>query len=125
MTGRILLIAMMLGIAACASSGSDAPAPETMSSSAGADAMATDGSDSGPGGSIDDIDAPNAEQTASVSDYDPNEVICRREKETGSRFVRKVCRTRAEMEQMEAEAQEATRMMRTGAGGDCALNRNC
>lgn len=39
----------------------------------------------------------------------PEDVICRTERVTGSRFIRRVCHTRAEWKQMELAAAEAMR----------------
>ena len=50
---------------------------------------------------------------------DPNEMICRRERATGSHFSRRVCRTRAQREADAEAAQEAMRR-RLGSGMDPA-----
>ena len=57
-----------------------------------------------------------ADAEAADSEGDPNEVICRRERATGSHFSRRVCRTRAQIAAEQAEAQELMRG-RTGSAG--------
>ena len=66
-------------------------------------------------------------QTASASpENDPDELICRRERETGSKFTTKICRTRAEIEAMEVQAQESLRgMSKIRTGSECALTGDC
>jgi len=127
MIGRILVAAISIFIAACASSGPEAPAPAVTASSASVAAVAADNSSAPPAGDIQDLDAPDMPQTASASpENDPDELICRRERETGSKFTTKICRTRAEIEAMEAQAQESIRdMTKIRTGSECALNGNC
>lgn len=80
-----------------------------------------------PAGDRQDQGAPDTQQTASSEpENDPNELICRRERETGSKFTRKVCRTRAEIEARTAQDQKIiqdSRKIRTGP--HCAINKDC
>jgi len=59
---------------------------------------------------IEQIDAPNV-QTATISKYTPTEdpYICRKEARLGTRIVRLVCRSRAEMA---AETEAAEKLLR-------------
>ena len=71
-----------------------------------------------------DLDVPDVPQTASVSlASDPDEMICRRERETGSKFTTKICRTRAEIDARAAQDQETLRGIRTGS--ECVLTGDC
>lgn len=73
------------------------------------------------------MDAPDTPLAASAQpEYDPDEMICRRERETGSKFTTKICRTRAEIE---ARREQDQKIMREGrkiqTGGQCALTGEC
>jgi len=51
--------------------------------------------------------------TASVEpESNANEMVCRRERATGSKFSRKVCRSRAEIEARASKDQDKIREMR-------------
>ncbi len=120
---RILVTAISIFIAACATSGSEVPAPAVTASSATVDTVASDNPSVPPAGDPQDLDTADTPQTASVSpENDPDEKICSRESETGSKFTTKICRTRAEIE-ARAEADQAlmrtVRKMKTGS--ECAL----
>ena len=127
MIGRILVVATSILIGACASSGPEAPAPAETAASASVAAVVPDNPSAPPAGDLQDLDAPDMPQTASASpEYDPDELICRREAETGSKFTTKICRTRAEIEAMEVQAQESMRdMTKIRTGSECALTGDC
>jgi hypothetical protein len=65
--------------------------------------------------------------TAAVMEADDSDtIVCRRERQTGSKMTVRVCRTRAEIEARAERDQEILRNSRaTQSGGDCALNQNC
>ena len=127
MIGRILVAAISVFIGVCAASDPETPVPAETASSASVDAVPADNSSAPPAGDLQDLDAPDMPQTASASpEYDPDELICHREAETGSKFTRKICRTRAEIEMMEAQAQESMRdMTKIRTGSECALTGDC
>ena len=102
----ISLAAIALCIGACASSGPEAPA-DTASEAKGS--------------------APVVEVSAGVVEAkDPNEIICRKERQTGSRFATRVCRTRAEIEARAAKDQKALGDSRaTQSGSQCVLEGTC
>ena len=127
MIGRIPVVAISILIGACASSGPEAPAPAVTASSASVDAVAPDNPSAPPAGDLQDPDAPDMPQTASASpENDPDELICRRERETGSKFTTRICRTRAEIEAREAQDQEILRGMgKIRTGSECALTGDC
>ena len=127
MIGRILVAAISIFIGACASSGPEAPVPAVTASSASVDAVASDNPSAPPAGDLQDLDAPDMPQTASASpENDPDELICSRERETGSKFTTRICRTRAEIEVREAQDQELMRGIRNRrTGSECALTGTC
>ncbi|MEJ2603151.1 MAG: hypothetical protein P8172_07625 [Gammaproteobacteria bacterium] len=51
---------------------------------------------------------------AEAGSGDPDEMVCKVEKQTGSRIRRKVCATREQWERTEEYAQEATEKMQRG-----------
>lgn len=127
MIGRVSVIVISMFIGACASSGPETPAPAATASSAGVDAVAPGNSAAPPAGDLKDPDAPGTPQIAGASPkYDPDELICRRERETGSKFTTKICRTRAEIEARREQDQKIMReagKIRTGS--ECALTGDC
>ncbi len=107
MIGRISVAAISIFIGACASSGPEAPAPAEV------DAVASDETSAPPADDLYDLDAPNVETTASIAPEDnSDEIVCRREIGTGTKFSRKVCRRRADVEARAGDDQEALRKMR-------------
>jgi len=127
MIKQTLVIAISIFIGACASSGPETPAPEVTASSASVDAVAADNSSAPPAGDLQGEGAPDTPQIVSASpENDPNELICRRERETGSKFSTRICRTRAEIEAREAADQKILNDMgKIRTGGSCALNGDC
>ena len=108
------LVAVSLCLSGCASSGQGASA-------------ALDGTETSGGAVIQDSRAQVVEVSADAAEAeDPNEVICRRVQQTGSRMMTRVCSTRAEIEARAEKDKESMRQSRAlQSGGDCALNANC
>ncbi len=105
---RISLVAISMFVAACASSGPDAPVtnePEAAAALAPGESSA--------------VDTPNAEAVASTEakDYDPNELVCRRERATGTKLAKKTCYTRAQLEERAEQDQAALTQMRNQRSG--------
>ena len=127
MIKNILISVIFIFIGACASSGPETPAPAAPASSANVDAVAPDNPSNPPAGDLQGADAPDTPQIVSASpENDPNELICRRERETGSKFSTRICRTRAEIEAREAADRDIMREMgKIQTGGSCALNGDC
>lgn len=127
MLRQISIVTLSLWFGACASSGPEVRTPEATNPSAAADGVESDLRSDPAEHEIHDLDAPEPEISASASDADKsNEIVCRREKQTGSRMSRKVCRTRAEIDARAEQDQEMMQRSRsTASGGDCALNQNC
>jgi endonuclease YncB( thermonuclease family) len=127
MIERISLATISLCIAACASSAPEAPAPAVTGASAGADAVMSETTSADPEGLIEESDAPVVHATAAVMEADDSDtIVCRRERQTGSKMTVRVCRTRAEIEERAEKDQEILRNSRaTQSGGSCALNQSC
>jgi len=127
MIRRISLATISLCIVACASSGPEALAPEVTDPSAGTDAVASDIPLAPPMGIIQDSDAPVVEMSAgAAAASDPDEIVCRRERQAGTRMTTRVCRTRAEIEARQAKDQDTLRRSRaTQSGSQCALEGTC
>lgn len=128
MFGRFFLVCVIsICIGACASTSTEAPqAPEQAASATPANvgSVTSNNSTVQPlAEGAPELDASALPQTVSAElDYDPNEKVCRREKETGSRFTTRVCRTRAEIEARKERDQEIMDSMNRRSGGsECAL----
>ena len=127
MIGRISVAALSICIGTCASAGPEAPAPAVTAPPASVDAVAPENPSAPPADVLQDLDAPDMPQTASASpENDPDELICHRERETGSNFTTRICRTRAEIEAREAQDQDILKSWRTiRTGSECALTGDC
>ena len=127
MIKQTLVILISIFIGACASSGPETPAPAVKASSASVEAVAPDNPSNQPAGDLQGADTADTPQIVSAStENDPNELICRRERETGSRFSTRICRTRAEIEAREEADRDIMREMgKIRTGGSCALNGDC
>jgi hypothetical protein len=68
------------------------------------------------------VDAGEDEQLTASTTESPNDVICRRQRVTGSHRMEKVCRTRAEIEQTTDETQRSIR--NAGTRSDITSNSN-
>ena len=106
MTNKLLITLFGLALAACATPDQpQAAAPQAASIPATPVAQTGDG--------------PTFE-------IDPDDEICRRVEQTGTRFHSRVCKTRAEWAREAHEAQETTRQMqRETAIPQCVLNKRC
>ena len=118
MIGRISVATILMCIGACASSGPEAPAPAASASSARVDAVASDKPSAPPADELHDVDAPDVPKTASAAPASKSdEMVCTRERPTGSKMSRTVCRSRADIEARAAEDQETLRKIRAGTHG--------
>mgnify|MGYP001546117019 len=109
----ISIAALSICIGACASSGPEAPAPAAMASSETVDAVAADKPASPSGDETHELAATEAPEIASASSESASdELVCRREREAGSNFYRKVCYTQAEIDARAEKDQGALRQMR-------------
>jgi hypothetical protein len=110
--------ALSIFIGACATSGPEAPEPAATAPSETASAVASDSPAAPSGDATPELDTSGAQELASAEpEYDPNEVICRRERESGSNFYRKTCYTRAQLEARQEQDQDALRQMRSMRSG--------
>lgn len=107
MIRQIAVATISIGIGACASSGPEAPPP---AEAAGADSVDTVESvnPSAPSGdgfyALETSNAPETVIMVPVAESD--QIVCRRERATGTKFSRRVCRTRAEIEARAEKDQE-------------------
>ena len=92
---RFLLLASILGLAACATSG---PEPsEQAAGSASADNVVVENGAAENEGSLEVAEVPEVPVAASPPPSG-DEVVCRREKRLGSNRTIKICRTQAQMD---------------------------
>ena len=115
MIRRISLAAISLCIGACASSGPEAPAPAVTDPSAGAAAVESDIPSAPLGGVIHDPDARTVEMSANaMAASDPDEIVCRREREAGSNMSVRVCRKQSEIDARSQNDKDWLRDSRSG-----------
>lgn len=111
MTRLIILTASALGLAACAASG-----PETVAS-ANADSAATletnaaaNNASSGEEEFLEVVEVPAVPQTATVQKQS-DELVCWRERLTGSNRLERICRYKSEIEATREESQRAMKRL--------------
>lgn len=113
MNRTYLVAAIFLGLAACASTGPEpvatvAPVPTAVASQS----IPTANEPVAEESELHVVDVPEIAQVAQLAHHtpqentpDPDELICKRIKTTGSHRVTRVCMTRAEIEQRRAESR--------------------
>jgi len=110
---RYLLAATFLSIAACSTSGPESPVPV-----AKAEMPVTTSSPTAAGGVIEDVDVPEVPKIARVVDQTDtprkSDVVCRREKTTGSHRVTQVCRRRADIDATREADQRTVKKLSDG-----------
>ena len=92
MNRRYLVAATFLGIAACATSGPELPEP-----AANVENAVTNTDTTPVEGQLEVVDVPEIPFSANVPPPE-DEIVCRRERRTGTYLAKKVCRTRAQMD---------------------------
>lgn len=108
----ISVTALSIFIGACASSGPQDPTPAAMAGSETGDPVALDNPSSQSEDELHELAANDAPEITSVSsESESDELVCRREKEMGSNFYRKVCYTQAQLDAREEADQDAVRRM--------------
>ena len=105
MIRRFILAAAILGIAACAASTPPAPEPvaQTAKPAEPAGPVASSSSTSS-GDQLEVVAVPEVPLAGHTSP--PPEVTCYREQELGSRRIKRICRTQAEMDLEQDEAKQ-------------------
>jgi len=96
---RFVLAAAFFGIAACATSGPDAPEPSANPETPVASSKSTAAEDQ-----FEDVEVPRVPVATNLPP--PPKVTCKRVTELGSRRSKRICRTQAEIDQTEAEAAD-------------------
>jgi len=98
-------------LAACASTGSETAdavgtsAPSTGDGNVSVEGSATQSVEAALGEDLGDVDLARKNRVV-TGGLDPDEVICRRERQTGSNFTVRTCMTRAEIEERAKNDQE-------------------
>ena len=114
---KLLLVAMLsVFVAACASSGSG-----DTSTTPSAQVVTSELHTDNPEYDTDDLIMDN-KSTSAIAQNDPDEIVCRRERATGSNISRRVCRRRADIEARAADDQGALRQMRSTASEGTGAN---
>jgi hypothetical protein len=106
MTGRCLLSAILLALAACAAN--DPPAPPEPAETIVAPVVQNSATASETG--LEFFEAPGVPLTAMVP-ADENRLICRKERTLGSNIPRRVCRTQRQIDDERAAGQESLRQL--------------
>ncbi len=99
MNQRYVVAAAFFGIAACATSSPEAPEP-----GASAGNPVTNSNSTAVEETLDIVEVPEVPISANIPA--PAKVTCRRETEIGSRRVKRICRTRSEIDKTQAAAQD-------------------
>lgn len=102
MSRRHVVAIAFLGLAACTTSGPELPVP-----GAKAETSVTIGDPTATEGKAEGVieQAGVSEAAVETTIEDPNELICTKERLTGSRIPTRVCLTRAERERIQTEGQ--------------------
>ena len=104
MSRRYILAATIFGISACATSRPDLPELAATSENS-----ATNRNPTAVLAQLENVDVKETEVPAAGNARSPDDLICRRERITGSHMSTRVCRTRAEIEETRTDAQETLR----------------
>lgn len=107
MTRRLLVAASFLGITACATS---VPAPRDPAATAENPVTQNRTTSEATADEVEFVDVLEVPEVADVSGKD--ELICRRERTTGSHRAKRVCRTRSSMENTEEKSKETFETLR-------------
>jgi hypothetical protein len=114
MNTRLIIIAIFLGVAACATSGPEPKAPAANEEGPAANAESNEVEDQ-----LEIVDVPAVAASENVPPPE-DEVICHKEKRLGSNRSIKVCRTRAQMDAEREAGQDTLDSLsrRTFSGAD-------
>jgi hypothetical protein len=106
MIRQCVLVVALLGLTACSTSGSELPATGERADASGANSKQT-------------VAQGDSEQVAAsgVRVEDEDELICTKERLTGSRIPTKVCLTRSEREMLQKQSQAYIEKDRRKPGG--------
>jgi len=105
--------ALSICVGAFASSGPEATAPAATASSETTNAVASGNPASPSQDGIHEPDEAGAPERASASsENESDQLVCRREKEPGSNFSRKVCYTQAQIDARAEKDKDAVHRMR-------------
>ena len=129
MIRRMTIAGLALGLAACASSGTQSGGLPASNIAEEPDIIASAGTNEAPaaaaaneGAVIDYIEAPTVEKNAMQEPQHRDDIVCRREKVTGSHRREKVCRSRGESNAARDETHEALREANRRTGSSANSN---
>ncbi len=116
MNRRYVVTATFLGITACVTS-----APESPDSAAQAGNSVTKSNSTAAVDELHVVDVPEVPKTPVLArNENPNELVCRYERETGSHMRTRVCRWRADIEETRKKTQQVLRDMDRRSGAKSA-----
>lgn len=127
MIRMVTMTGLVLGLAACASSGPQSGGLPASNNAENSIPVASAGTNeahatapTAEGGVIDYVEAPTVEKSAAKEPEQRDDDICRRERVTGSHRVETVCRSRGETKATRDETHEALReaARRTGSSAN-------
>ena len=124
----IIATAMLAGMAACASSAPPAAAPRVDSvavTNAGDEAVASSEATASPSddeSAVEMIEVPPLEKTAAAVPEQRSEMVCHRERVTGSHRFEKICRLRSDMDKTREETHRALRRLDRQSGPSSPSN---
>jgi len=107
MTRRYLVAASFLAIAACATSG---PAPQEPAATAAIPVTEQTSTSKAAADEVEFVEVLEVAEMADVRDED--EIVCRRERKTGSHRAKRVCRSRSSVESTEEKSKETFETLR-------------
>jgi len=110
MIRRYAVAAIFLGVAACATSGSQSPEPRANAGNSASDSKSTSAV-----GDVEVGDIPEVPKAVDIPVRD--DVICRMEKRTGSNRATRVCRSRSQNTKSSREGKETFEDLRRSQTG--------
>ena len=121
----LMILASLCVVSACASSGTADNTQVAAAAPQATTAMPASNASSETQGSEDVIEAHKSEAPSeSFAVNNDEEIVCRRERITGSNISKKVCRKASDMAARAADDQAALRQIRSQRAGGAGINGN-
>ena len=102
MTKRLAIAAISFCVGACASSGPEIPAAAATAAPERVEHVVAATEDEG----LHMLEAAPVQAVNVVPMYDPDQIVCQKVRKTGTKFIKKICRSRAEMDAIAKQAQD-------------------
>ena len=118
---RLMVLVSVCVMSACASSGT---ADNTHAAAAGPEAAIAAGEASAESQSTEEDGESAVAEAESFASNDDEEIVCRRERITGSNISRRICRKASDMDARSADDQAALRQIRSQRSGGASINGN-